>query len=116
MSALLRNTRRRAQYVSFTSRAHVRYSSFTIEVSCFTLRPLLSILTTVSYQALQKKFRDPNSPFHLPPGTQGPESPDPPEDQLSPAEEGRAKLIELGYDPDSFWDQEVVWGDQDSFQ
>ena len=35
---------------------------------------------------------------------------------MSPAEEGRAKLAELGYDPDSFWEQQIVWGDHDSFQ
>ncbi|PIL24811.1 hypothetical protein GSI_12697 [Ganoderma sinense ZZ0214-1] len=52
-------------------------------------------------------------------GTQGPESPDPPADEtelLSPAEEERAKLSELGFDPESFWEQQVVWGDHDSFQ
>ncbi|CAL1714428.1 unnamed protein product [Somion occarium] len=32
------------------------------------------------------------------------------------AEEGRRKLLELGYDPTSFWEQQVVWGDHDSFQ
>ncbi|PIL24812.1 hypothetical protein GSI_12698 [Ganoderma sinense ZZ0214-1] len=79
---------------------HARCLSFTIE-------------------SLQEKFRDPSSPYHIPPGTQGPESPDPPVEEtesLSPAEEGRAKLSELGFDPDSFWEQQVVWGDHDSFQ
>ena len=70
----------------------------------------------MSFKALLEKFRDPTSPFHLPPGTQGPESPDPPQEELSSAEEGHAKLIELGFDPDSFWEQPVVWGDHDSFQ
>ncbi|KAI0741803.1 HotDog domain-containing protein, partial [Daedaleopsis nitida] len=65
---------------------------------------------------LRDRFRDPTSPFHLPPGTQGPDSPDSPPEDLSPAEEGRARLQELGYDPDSFWEQPVVWGDHDSFQ
>ncbi|TBU39551.1 Thioesterase/thiol ester dehydrase-isomerase [Dichomitus squalens] len=75
-----------------------RYSSFTIET-------------------LQKKFRDPSSPYHIAPGTQGPDSPDPPvEEPLSPEEEGRTKLAELGYDPESFWEQKVVWGDHDAFQ
>ena len=70
-------------------------------------------------QSLQEKFRDPTSPYHIPPGTQGPESPDPPmedTESLSPAEEGRTKLLELGFNPDSFWEQQVVWGDHDSFQ
>lgn len=35
---------------------------------------------------------------------------------MSPAEEGRVKLSELGFDPESFWEQQVVWGDHDSFQ
>ena len=38
------------------------------------------------------------------------------QEELSSVEEGRAKLIELGYDPDSFWEQPVVWGDHDAFQ
>ncbi|TFK78370.1 Thioesterase/thiol ester dehydrase-isomerase [Polyporus arcularius HHB13444] len=69
-----------------------------------------------SVSALLDRFRDPTSPFHLPPGTVGPDSPDPPAEDLSPADEGRAKLLELGYDPDSFWEQPIVWGDHDSFQ
>ncbi|KAH9940758.1 Thioesterase/thiol ester dehydrase-isomerase [Epithele typhae] len=67
-------------------------------------------------EALQARFRDPTSPFHLPPGTTGPESPDPPEEELTAEEEGCAKLAELGYDPDSFWEQKIVWGDHDAFQ
>lgn len=62
------------------------------------------------------RFKDPTSPFHLPPGTQGPDSPDPLPEEVSPADEGRATLAALGYDPDSFWEQPVVWGDHDSFQ
>ncbi|KAI0675625.1 Thioesterase/thiol ester dehydrase-isomerase [Trametes maxima] len=69
-----------------------------------------------SVKALLERFKDPTSPFHLPPGTQGPESPDPLPEELSPADEGRAKLVELGFDPDSFWEQPIVWGDHDSFQ
>lgn len=76
-------------------------------------------------RALQDAFRDPSSPFHLPPGTQGPESPDPPAEHLhtaaaavevSSAEHARATLTKLGYDPTSFWEQKVVWGDHDAFQ
>ncbi|KAI0766151.1 Thioesterase/thiol ester dehydrase-isomerase [Trametes elegans] len=78
-------------------------------------RPLASVRHS-SIKALRDRFKDPTSPFHLPPGTQGPESPDPLPEELSPADEGRAKLIELGFDPDSFWEQPVVWGDHDSFQ
>ncbi|THH30513.1 hypothetical protein EUX98_g3685 [Antrodiella citrinella] len=32
------------------------------------------------------------------------------------AEEAVKKLLGLGYDPDSLWEQEIVWGDHDSFQ
>ncbi|OBZ73730.1 hypothetical protein A0H81_06230 [Grifola frondosa] len=72
-----------------------------------------------SIHSLREAFRDSSSPFHIAPGTQGPESPDPPAEHLhtvSPAAEARAKLTELGYDPESFWEQQVVWGDHDSFQ
>ncbi|EIW59770.1 Thioesterase/thiol ester dehydrase-isomerase [Trametes versicolor FP-101664 SS1] len=69
-----------------------------------------------SIRALMDRFKDPTSPFHLPPGTQGPDSPDPLPEEVSPADEGRATLAALGYDPDSFWEQPVVWGDHDSFQ
>jgi len=87
-------------------------------------------------------FRDPSSPFHLAPGTVGPASPDPPSEaellhtlaqsEIAPsvteraiekaieavdsAEEGRKKLLEMGFDPGSFWEQPVVWGDHDAFQ
>ncbi|KAF8909276.1 HotDog domain-containing protein [Gymnopilus junonius] len=82
-------------------------------------------------EELQAAFRDPSSPFHLPPGTQGPESPDSPPDPahlaaalglsesveaLEPLEEARRKLLKAGLDPGSFWEQRVVWGDHDSFQ
>lgn len=36
--------------------------------------------------------------------------------QAKAAREGREKLIAMGYDPASFWEQQVVWGDHDSFQ
>ncbi|KAH8116344.1 HotDog domain-containing protein [Phellopilus nigrolimitatus] len=35
---------------------------------------------------------------------------------LSPEEEGEAKLTEMGFDPLSFYEQKVVWGDLDSFR
>ncbi|KAI8996486.1 Thioesterase/thiol ester dehydrase-isomerase [Trametes punicea] len=69
-----------------------------------------------SIRALQDRFKDPTSPFHIAPGAQGPDSPDPPHEEVSPAEEGRTKFIELGFDPDSFWEQPIVWGDHDAFQ
>ncbi|KAH0836820.1 HotDog domain-containing protein [Lanmaoa asiatica] len=85
-------------------------------------------------------FRDPSSPFHIPPGSTGPASPDelpaelhtaeqPPiltahvsggsaskNDQADPAFQARAKLISLGYDADSFWEQSIVWGYHDAFR
>ncbi|KAF5379518.1 hypothetical protein D9615_006504 [Tricholomella constricta] len=64
--------------------------------------------------ALQAAFRDPSSPFHIPPGTNGPASPD--EGTIDPLEEAQQKLMDAGFDPASFWEQRIVWGDQDSFQ
>ena len=32
------------------------------------------------------------------------------------ASEAARQLLEQGYDPESFWEQEIVWGDHDSFQ
>ncbi|GLB41567.1 putative thioesterase-like superfamily protein [Lyophyllum shimeji] len=72
-----------------------------------------------SISALQAAFRDPSSPFHIPPGTEGPASPDPPsqtEDVVDPLEEAHQKLTEAGFDPASFWEQRIAWGDQDPFQ
>ncbi|KAH9479271.1 hypothetical protein JR316_0007859 [Psilocybe cubensis] len=81
--------------------------------------------------ALQAAFRDPSSPFHIPPGSTGPESPDSPPTQarlttLASSEsksdypdlltEGYEKLRRGGFDPESFWEQRIVWGDHDSFQ
>ncbi|KAG1738832.1 uncharacterized protein EDB91DRAFT_1082550 [Suillus paluster] len=34
----------------------------------------------------------------------------------SPAENARAKLISMGYDAGSFWEQSIVWGHHDSFR
>ncbi|THH16688.1 hypothetical protein EW146_g3991 [Bondarzewia mesenterica] len=62
-------------------------------------------------------FRDPSSPYHIKPGTHGPSHPNEiPGEPVSAADEGRLKLTEQGYDPDSFWDQPIVWGDHDAFQ
>ncbi|TCD67403.1 hypothetical protein EIP91_012438 [Steccherinum ochraceum] len=32
------------------------------------------------------------------------------------AAEAVEKLLDLGFDPESFWEQEITWGDHDSFQ
>ncbi|TFK39682.1 Thioesterase/thiol ester dehydrase-isomerase [Crucibulum laeve] len=83
---------------------------------------------TSSISALQAAFRDPSSPFHIPPGEKGPESPDAPpshatlrtlatmENTMDPLEEAQEKLSSAGFDPASFWEQRIVWGDHDSFQ
>jgi hypothetical protein len=73
-------------------------------------------------QALQAAFRETTSPFYLAPGTTGPASPDIEESKHSEdvraaaMREGREVLTRRGFDPDSFWEQPVVWGEQDSFQ
>ncbi|KAG9313186.1 P-loop containing nucleoside triphosphate hydrolase protein [Chiua virens] len=89
-----------------------------------------------SIKSLQDAFRDPSSPFHIPPGSTGPASPDelPNElqgptanlssaassdsqnDQPDPAVQARAKLISLGYDASSLWEQSIVWGHHDAFR
>ncbi|KAF8887356.1 HotDog domain-containing protein [Infundibulicybe gibba] len=82
---------------------------------------------TSSISDLQHAFRDPSSPYHIPPGTQGPESPDSPpsspiqlgtfpESTSDALQEARDKLLAAGFDPTSFWEQPIVWGDLDSFQ
>ncbi|KZS99723.1 Thioesterase/thiol ester dehydrase-isomerase [Laetiporus sulphureus 93-53] len=87
-----------------------------------TSREVDDIPDVIKKISLQDAFRDPSSPFHLPPGTQGPASPDPPaeflhtEAQETRAEHARTKMLELGYDPSSFWEQRIVWGDHDAFQ
>ena len=75
---------------------------------------LASELTEVAEQGLLDKFKDPHSPYHIPPGTQGPESPDDPPPPI--AAHSRARLVGMGYDPTSFWEQPIVWGDHDAFQ
>ncbi|KZT43141.1 Thioesterase/thiol ester dehydrase-isomerase [Sistotremastrum suecicum HHB10207 ss-3] len=91
-----------------------------------------------SIHTLRQAFLDPNSPFHLPLGTQGPAFPDGfdttlqekmesgsssaefitdnAQDSKDAAAEGKALAIKLGHDPLSFWEHPVVWGDLDSFR
>ncbi|CAA7265179.1 unnamed protein product [Cyclocybe aegerita] len=82
-----------------------------------------------SISALYAAFKDPSSPFHLPPGTPGPESPDTPSthanlstlarespSRMEALEEAKETLLQKGFDPQSFWEQRIVWGDQDPFQ
>ncbi|KAG2123478.1 Thioesterase/thiol ester dehydrase-isomerase [Suillus clintonianus] len=87
-------------------------------------------LSGSSIKSLQDAFRDPSSPFHIAPGETGPESPDAPSSPPdptpsqsnhpaavgSPAENAKAKLISMGYDAGSLWEQSIVWGHQDSFR
>lgn len=35
---------------------------------------------------------------------------------MSPQEEARTKLTAMGFDPQSFYEQNIVWGDSDSFR
>ncbi|KAI0682176.1 hypothetical protein BC835DRAFT_1424747 [Cytidiella melzeri] len=72
-----------------------------------------------SHSNIKAAFRDPSSPFHLRPGTKGPAHPEDhnvSEIDSSVAEAGRVELLRLGFDPTSFWEQPIVWGDHDSFQ
>ena len=70
-----------------------------------------------SSQTLQEAFRDPSSPFHIPPGTTGPASPDEiPDAHPTASDQARAYFLEHGFDPASFWEQHIVWGDHDAFQ
>ena len=75
-----------------------------------------SSLTYTPHQELQAAFRDPTSPYHIPEGSQGPASPDEQPAMLSAAEEGRTYFVGRGFDPASFWEQPIVWGDHDAFQ
>jgi len=72
---------------------------------------------------LRNRFKDPSSPFYLAPGEKGPESPDPVPPSVtervnyeSAAAEAKQELSRMGYDPATFYEQRVVWGDHDSFQ
>ena len=87
--------------------------------------PLCSEFTDCLLQDLRAAFRDPNSPFYIPPGTTGPASPDeiPESSTLSTLnsasdelENAYQKLLKNGFDPTSFWEQRIAWGDQDPFQ
>jgi len=79
-----------------------------------------------SIRSLQAAFKDPTSPFYIAPGSQGPSSPDElPVSSIvanvslpdqSVAELARKKLIDLGCDPTSFWEQQIEWGSHDAFQ
>ncbi|KAG5337595.1 hypothetical protein C0989_009223 [Termitomyces sp. Mn162] len=95
------------------------FRSGTIQsVSALSSPPVIPALTPAKLEkALQAAFRDPSSPFHIPPGTQGPSSPDPPSDteDVDPLKAAAQKLTEAGFDPASFWEQRIVWGDQDAF-
>ncbi|KAF9528939.1 Thioesterase/thiol ester dehydrase-isomerase [Crepidotus variabilis] len=80
--------------------------------------------------ALQAAFRDPSSPYYLAPGERGPEDPNSPpvesvlnkaaseamETLVDPLRAAEARLEKRGFDPKSFWEQRIVWGDHDSFQ
>lgn len=91
------------------------------------------MLLNPTLQTLQEAFKDPSSPFYLAPGTAGPESPDSPpsaspistlasetptpnSNLRDPLQGAHDKLRRGGFDPLSFWEQRIVWGDQDSFQ
>ena len=86
---------------------------------------ICSEFTDSLLQDLRAAFRDPNSPFYIAPGTTGPASPDeiPESSTLSTLnhasdelENAYKKLLKNGFDPTSFWEQRIAWGDQDSFQ
>ncbi|KAF8579941.1 hypothetical protein K439DRAFT_1663032 [Ramaria rubella] len=95
-----------------------------------------SVLIRWCWQALQRAFRDPESPFHLREGEVGPASPDElprtsaptrnfstvastftsvESDFTEAAAEAHAHALSQGHDPDSFFEEKVVWGDLDSF-
>ncbi|KIO10616.1 hypothetical protein M404DRAFT_60521, partial [Pisolithus tinctorius Marx 270] len=84
---------------------------------------------------LQAAFRNPSSPFHIPPGETGPASPDDPppscetnrfdlQQDTDPhgalpaerAEKAREALISMGCDADTLWEQSIVWGYHDAFR
>ncbi|KAF8517940.1 Thioesterase/thiol ester dehydrase-isomerase [Hysterangium stoloniferum] len=95
------------------------------------------MLSGSSVESLMQAFRDPSSPFHLREGETGPASPDelpkstiqshtfstvstgyaPVETDLEEVSvEAREYALSEGYDPDSFLEQKIVWGDMDSFR
>ncbi|KAF5361774.1 hypothetical protein D9756_002166 [Leucocoprinus leucothites] len=92
-----------------------------------TLRSIPCRPKTTSLSELQAAFRDPKSPYYIPPGTQGPEAEDSPSHTYGfnaaalnspsdPLTKAKEKLSSEGFDPLSFWEQSIVWGDHDAFQ
>ncbi|KAJ3572685.1 hypothetical protein NP233_g2921 [Leucocoprinus birnbaumii] len=88
-----------------------------------------SLMVFVNTQELQAAFRDPKSPYYIPPGTQGPEAEDSPSHTYGfraaalhntsspdPFIKAKEALRKEGFDPLSFWAQPIVWGDHDAFQ
>ncbi|KAG0691960.1 hypothetical protein DFH29DRAFT_883340 [Suillus ampliporus] len=91
-------------------------------------------LSGSSIKSLQDAFREPSSPFYIAPGqtrlefsggsppslsqvphpTRPLHQPSYPTAISSPAENARAKLISMGYDAGSLWEQIIVWGHQDA--
>ncbi|KAL9713383.1 hypothetical protein Ac2012v2_002991 [Leucoagaricus gongylophorus] len=77
-------------------------------------------------QELQAAFRDPTSPYFIPPSTKGPEAEDSPPhtygfnaaalNSSDPLMKAKENLKNEGFDPLSFWEQRIVWGDHDAFQ
>ncbi|KIJ65425.1 hypothetical protein HYDPIDRAFT_110489 [Hydnomerulius pinastri MD-312] len=119
-------------------------TSLVRKTACVTRGPWANkaFVSGSSIHSLQAAFRDPSSPFHIPPGSTGPASPDevPTELEVQAAEQhqasvtsapshgntqldasaaaanGRARLISLGYDASSLWEQSIVWGHHDAFR
>jgi len=87
-------------------------------------------------QSLRAAFKNPSSPFYIPPGETGPASPDEPpksSESIHPAKQGsepveqsmsmeeaagaaREALVSMGYDANSFWEQSITWGHHDAFR
>lgn len=89
-----------------TGRSRVRLKSTkgTIAVCSSFLIPSESIKRHL--QDLQFAFRNPNCP----PGTA------PRHHASGELEKAYQKLLDDGFDPLSFWEQRICWGDQDSYQ
>lgn len=89
-----------------------------------------------SIESLRAAFKNPSSPFYIPPGETGPASPDEPpksSESIHPAKQGsepveqsmsmeeaagaaREALVSMGYDANSFWEQSITWGHHDAFR
>ena len=72
-----------------------------------------------------KVICNPSSSFRVPPDrSMGPPSPDATEastlstqhNASEELEKGYQRMLENGFDPLSFWEQRIAWGDQDSYQ